>query len=186
MSATDTAKQGGRQARQQRRLFFALWPDPEIHRLLVQASRTYSSRPVREANLHLTLVFLGNRNSDELACFRQAAASVQAPAFVLELNYLGAWSRSGILWLGSSEIPDALLHTYKELQQALLPCGVTPEKRRFVPHITLSRHAKKPKFKGVVDAIGWSVREFVLVESIAQADGVHYEVLERWPLQGTD
>jgi len=164
------------------RLFFALWPDDAVRERLVAASRQWSRHPVPEHNLHMTLVFLGDCTAAQRACYCAAAAGVAGAPFTLALNFLGGRARSGIQWLGSSETPAALLQLVRELSRALLACGFEPEKRRFLPHVTLSRKVRKPIVKAGLDALLWAVSDFALVESVPEPGGVRYQVLERWPL----
>jgi len=130
----------------------------------------------------MTLLFLGGRTASELDCFSDAAGKLQGEAFELQLDYLGNWARPGIQWLGTSRIPPALLGLVNKLQQALKPCGVEEDKRRFIPHITLSRKEKRPRVKAGLEAIHWQVQDFVLAESVSAEGGVRYDILERWPL----
>ncbi|HFD80586.1 MAG TPA: RNA 2',3'-cyclic phosphodiesterase [Gammaproteobacteria bacterium] len=165
-----------------RRLFFALWPDPEVRRRLAEAARRWTPHPLATPNLHMTLVFLGARGEEELRCIIEAVSGIRAEPFDIELDYLGHWGRAGIQWLGSSRIPPALNALVGQLQQRLQPCGYEPEKRRFVPHVTLARKVRKPRIKAGLEPIRWSVREFVLAESVSVEGGVSYQVLQRWPL----
>lgn len=73
-----------------RRLFFALWPNPEVRRQLAKVSHSRTRHPVADANLHMTLLFLGGRTARELDCFCEAAGNLQGEAFELQLDYLGA------------------------------------------------------------------------------------------------
>jgi len=166
-----------------RRLFFALWPDDEVRQRLAAASRQWSRQPVAENKLHMTLLFLGDCTPERRACYCAAAAGVGAERFTLALNFLGGRARSHIQWLGSSDTPDALRCLVRELSRALQECGFEPEKRRFLPHVTLSRKVKKPTVKAGLDALIWPVNEFALVESVREPGGVRYQVLERWPLR---
>jgi len=165
------------------RLFFALWPGDAVRSQLGEVSRQWTRRPIAEEKLHMTLVFLGDRDAEQRQCFCDAAASVKAESFVLQLDYLGAWPRPGIQWLGSSEPCEALLQLVRELNRCFIKCGFEPEKRRFVPHITLSRKERKPRPKNAVAAIEWPVQDFALVESLATPEGVRYQVLQRWLLK---
>lgn len=165
-----------------RRLFFALWPNPEVRRQLANVSHSWTRHPVADANLHMTLLFLGGRTARELDCFCEAAGNLQGEAFELQLDYLGAWARPRIQWLGTSCIPPALLQLVDTLQQALAPCGIEAGKRRFVPHVTLSRKEKNPRVKAGLEAVHWQARDFVLAESVSAQGGVRYAVVQRWPL----
>ena len=166
-----------------RRLFFALWPDAEVRAQLSAVARRWTRRPVADEKLHMTLIFLGQRNEQEVACFRQAASAVQGEPFELQLDYLGGWPRAGIQWLGGSRVPGELPQLVKSLTMALQPCGYEAEKRPFVAHITLARRVRRPKVRTDLEAIHWPVRDFALVESVSADSGARYEVLERWALE---
>ena len=62
-----------------RRLFFALWPDAVLKAQIGHAARTparsVDGRRVRDENLHLTLLFLGNVGADAEARVRIAAGA---------------------------------------------------------------------------------------------------------------
>lgn len=163
------------------RLFFALWPDDATRARLAQAARQCSQRPVAEDKLHMTLHFLGACSADQQACYAQAVSAVHCEAFELQLDYLGGRARSQIQWLSASHPPAALLRLVATLGEVLTGCGYEAEKRRFLPHVTLSRHARKPCIQAGLPAIRWMIRDFVLVESVAVEGQVRYQVRARWP-----
>jgi len=165
-----------------RRLFFALWPSPEVRRQLARVATQWTRHPVAAGNLHMTLLFLGGRSASELDCFCEAAGELQGEAFEMQLDFLGCWTRPRIQWLGTSLIPPALLRLVDTLQQVLVPCGVEAGERRFVPHVTLSRKEKNPRVKAGLEAIHWQAQDFVLAESVSAQGGVRYDVVQRWPL----
>lgn len=165
-----------------KRLFFALWPDAEVRRQLAQAARHWSRHPVPEANLHMTLAFLGGCTEQQQDCLYRVAPGVHGEPFELQLDFLGHWERPRTRWLGTSQIPDALLQLEADLRLALEPCEVKLEERHFVPHVTLSRKEKTPHTQAGLEAIHWRVQDFVLAESVSTPDGVRYDVLRRWPL----
>jgi 2'-5' RNA ligase len=169
-------------AEQKRRLFFALWPDDAVRAQIAAASRAVCKRPVSEANLHLTLCFLGMQDEQARQCFCDAAGQVQGAPFTLLLDRYGGWVRKRIQWLGASAAPVALGELVNALNEALAACGIEAEKRPFVPHLTLSRKATNPRTGPVPEVIHWPVNDFVLVESVPTPDGVRYVVLERWAL----
>lgn len=165
-----------------KRLFFALWPDEATRLRLAAAARQWARHPVPADNLHITLQFLGACDSDQQACYMAAVAGVRADAFELHLDYLGGWPSKRIQWLGTSQPPAALTGLVKALGEALEACGFQPEKRPFVPHVTLSRKVKKPHTGTDLPAIDWAVNEFVLAESVGGEGGARYMVRARWPL----
>lgn len=167
------------------RLFFALWPPPDLVRPLAALVRRHTPAQARRmdaGNLHITLAFVGAVTADTRACLEQAAASVRGEAFELVLERIGTWPGPGILWLAPDRCPPALQRLALDLQQALQPCGYVPEQRPYQPHVTLAR-----KLKGVVPAtiispLHWPVRDFVLVDSVTGPAGPRYQVLARWRL----
>ena len=172
----------GEQAEQKHRLFFALWPDDTVRAQIAAAARAVCKRPVAEANLHLTLRFLGMQDEAALQCFRDVAGQVQGEPFGLVLDRYGGFERKRIQWLGTSAPPAALSGLVSSLNRALEACGIEAETRPFVPHVTLSRKAKKPVTAAIPEVIRWAVDDFVLVESVPTPDGVRYVILERWAL----
>jgi RNA 2',3'-cyclic 3'-phosphodiesterase len=166
---------------QTRRLFFALWPDERTRARLAQVARQWSHHPVAAANLHMTLHFLGATTAEQAQCYTKALSGIIFEPFELKMDYLGGYARSRIQWLGTSQAPAALHTLVEKLGVALEACGYRPDKRHFVPHVTLSRKEKNPRFKAGLPALDWPVSEFVLAESVAVDGGVHYRVVGRWP-----
>jgi len=162
------------------RLFFALWPDDATRARLAQAARQCSHRPVAEDKLHMTLHFLGASSAEQQACYAQAVSAVHCEAFELQLDYLGGRARSQIQWLSASHPPAALLQLVAALGEALSSCDYEVEKRPFLPHVTLSRHVRKPRIQAGLPAVNWMVSDFVLVESVAVEGQVRYQVRGRW------
>ena len=165
------------------RLFFALWPQPELREQLARLARDVPAdgNPVADHNLHLTLVFLGNITADARNCL-SAAAELRAPRFTLTLDQIGYWLKPRVLWLGVSDIPDALVALVDGLNAALTKCGLTPEQRSYQPHVTLLRKAGRPKREFLVQPFEWKAESFCLVESSNEPDGVVYRILDSWNL----
>jgi 2'-5' RNA ligase len=88
-------------------------------------------------NLHLTLVFIGETR--EGAAAKRALDEVTAPPFLLTLEGLGRFRRSGgdLLWLGGGG--EHLESIYDQLRLALSRGGFSLEKRPFKAHLTLGR-----------------------------------------------
>jgi 2'-5' RNA ligase len=165
-----------------RRLFFALWPGAVVQSQLAAEARRWTRHPVPTGNIHMTLVFLGACSEAQSACYVDAVSGIRCESFELQLDYLGAWPRQGIQWLGCSAIPELLPGLVRDMRSVLRSCGLEPDKRPFVPHVTLSRKEKNPRPKSGVEAVCWTVADFVLVESRSLAAGIQYVILQRWPL----
>ena len=168
------------------RLFFALWPDNAVRRQLASLQRQLpkkAGRPVPAGNLHITLHFLGAQSDEAMSCVREAARSVIAGTFGIQLDIFGYFRKAGIFWLGCRDTPEELNHLYRSLGDALIPCKYEPEARPYRPHITLLRKNHSPIVPFPEASISWQVEDFVLVESVSTPEGVRYEVLERYSLK---
>ncbi|MBI3043769.1 MAG: RNA 2',3'-cyclic phosphodiesterase [Betaproteobacteria bacterium] len=168
------------------RLFFAVWPAPEIQRALGDLAqalrRDCGGRALPARNIHLTLVFLGNVGRDRLSRIEEIAAAVTAPCFDLSLERVEYWRHNRIVWAGVERCPEALAALVARLAQALTPEGFRFDERPYVPHITLLRDARRPPRVATVPAIAWPVAMFALVESVPRERGRVYEVVREWPL----
>jgi 2'-5' RNA ligase len=166
-----------------RRLFLALWPPAAERARMAALTCTLSGgRKVHPDNLHLTLVFLGATRNECLLCYEQALRGLIVPTLTLILDRLGYWSRSGILWLGASQIPAELITLVQELNRRLESCGFSSEERPFQAHITLARDWVGPApLTSLAEPLSWQVDQVVMVESRHEDTGRRYEVIGRWP-----
>lgn len=171
-----------------RRLFLALWPgERERQRMVKLTEAITEGRKVRPANLHLTLIFLGATTAERLACYEQALQGIEVPQVTLTLDQFGYRRKQRILWLSTSHTPQPLVDLVAELNQRLQTCGFTLDRRPFHAHVTLAR-----KFPGPAPAeppgepLCWNVDQIVLVESVSEKNGVHYQVLRGWPAKHSE
>lgn len=168
------------------RLFFALWPDDDARKALARLARARlaaaNGRVVAASNLHLTLEFLGSVDAGTRACAERAAQSLSAPAFELEFQRLGYWSRPRVLWSAPETTPDALTGLVSMLREALSACGHQPESRPFHAHVTLARKVRGPVNETTHAPVRWRVSDFHLMASETLARGARYRSLARWPL----
>lgn len=127
------------------RLFLALVPPLPVRRtLLAYAHGLAAARWQGDAQLHVTLRFIGDvdRHTAEmlaLALRQERFAGVSA-----RLEGFGQFDRRGRidqLWAGLAP-RDPLTALHKRLDRLCVGCGLEPEARRFVPHITLARFAR--------------------------------------------
>lgn len=140
-----------------------------------------TGRVVAMENLHITLVFLGALNAAAWQCVEQVAAGMRGEPFSMVLDRFGYWPKPRVLWLGSSQVADALLLLVQALQTGVVACGVTADNRPYQPHVTLLRDARRlPALE--VRPITWHAKSFCLVESVSGPNGVSYRVLRSWDL----
>ncbi len=166
------------------RLFFALWPGEDVRSRLGGVARECAEqvggRRVPDENLHLTLVFLGAVSAAQARAARELVDALGFAPFALSLDEVGFWSRTRIVWVGSSTLPDALTQLLERLNAGVAALGQAPERRRFAAHVTLIRRARRrPRLR--VEPIAWAVSDLCLVRSELGAAGARYEVVARSP-----
>jgi 2'-5' RNA ligase len=167
------------------RIFFALWPPAEtavaLARWSGEARASAGGRPVEAAKIHLTLAFLGDADAQRAVA---AARRVSGAIHDLPLERARYWRESGVVWAGPSETPPALAALAESLRRELGRERFVLERRAFAAHVTLMRKARPAPLPPLPPALGWPVREFLLVRSSLSSAGSAYEPLESFPLAG--
>ena len=98
----------------------------------------------KPSNVHLTLKFLGGVPALRIEPVSKAverAASAISP-FEIEVAGTGCFPsvRSArVLWVGLSNVPDAMKQLYSNIESELEREGFPREKRKFSPHLTIGR-----------------------------------------------
>lgn len=172
--------------RPQRRLFFGIWPDARAAESLRQLTArlrrdgVMSGRPVDTDRLHLTLHHLGEFADQVpqslLPSAQEAAATVKTAPFDVIFDRIGG-TRDRLLLRASDKL-TALRDFRQALSTALVKAGLRRD-IDFNPHVTLSYDSGDIP-ETLIQPIGWSVREFVLVESLL---GQHKHIRHGvWPI----
>ena len=169
------------------RLFFALWPDQELRRQIIELFSAFElkdskARFMRAMNIHMTLHFIGNVSFAERDCLRREAAKQSGRPFQLQIDCQGFFEKPKVLWLGCSRPPRDLFELQRELGELLLPSGFSPENRPYNPHVSIARKLRREPAPVEFKGLDWSVDRFVLVESHSIASGVEYRVIDEFPL----
>ncbi len=136
------------------RLFWAIPLPEEIHTAIAHIQEELAHRVPRDSvrwtpphNVHLTLVFLGNRPRNEVAALveRTKEALDGIPPFQMELEAVGVfpnYRRPRIVWLGVGGNTDTLVRVQAAVARAMALMGWKPEARPFTPHLTIGRVRK--------------------------------------------
>ncbi len=167
------------------RLFFALWPQLETSQKLYDLAGKLlrgHGRRVTPENIHLTLAFLGAVPPPFGHCAEQVSGAIHGESFTMTLGQIGCWVQSGILWVGPTHVPTALLQLAQVLNAGLTTCGYVPEKRPYTAHLTLARKVHHCQEMQSIEPLTWDVRQFCLARSRTYAEGVRYEILRTWSL----
>jgi 2'-5' RNA ligase len=124
------------------RLFVALdLPWSLKQRLALLAGGLPGARWITPENYHLTLRFIGEIPPYRAEEVDHALSALRARGFTLSLSGVGTFVKGGrvnALWVGAERNPS-LDHLQNKIETALQRAGVEPERRRFVPHVTLAR-----------------------------------------------
>ena len=174
------------------RLFVACRPPPEIRRLLLAAMGGISgARWQDEDQLHLTLRFIGEAESWLAGDVHAALQRVHHPAFDIRLAGIGSFDRRGrveAIWAGLAP-QDSIKALHGKIDQALVRAGLEPERRAYLPHITLARMGRSVgDVRGFVEMSGglsspeFRVDRFSLFESQLSPLGALYTEVQRYKL----
>lgn len=172
--------------RRDRRCFFALWPTDEfraeIQAATLSIAKASGGRLIPPRNFHVTLLFLGDTPPESFGMVQQAGARLAGkPAFELHFDGIEAWGRK-VLALTPSTPPAAAIDSAEQLRASLSNLLPRQDEHEFRPHVTLARDLPRGRRAQKVKTLCQKVNDFVLVESVRDAGGSHYSVLERWPL----
>jgi 2'-5' RNA ligase len=177
---------------QNERIFFAFLPDAEtaarIHAfaLAQKESHGFSANLILPEHLHVTLFHLGDWQAmpeEVVRLSKDAAELIRVAPFEVTFNRAESFrNRTGIypFVLTGNGAQWRALHA--SLAAALKKVGLgAATLGDFQPHITLTYDEIRAK-PAAVDAIGWTVRDFVLIHSRLGKTTHHH--LARWPLDG--
>jgi 2'-5' RNA ligase len=128
---------------------------------------------------HLTLAFLGEQSDPGAFDLRPVAA--RHTVFPLALSGASRLGRA-VVATGVRGDTRALQHLAHDVQDACREAGAVLERRRWRPHLTVSRDGVVPAALWEYEGPGWTVAEVELVHSVLGRDGQH-RVLETAPLR---
>jgi 2'-5' RNA ligase len=177
------------------RLFVALRPPAAIRDALIDTMDGIpEARWQDDEQLHLTLRFIGTVDRPVAEDIAAALAGLRATTPAVALAGVGRFDnrgRSEAVWAGV--VPhDALAALHRKVDQALVRAGLEPERRAFLPHVTLARlprgaHAEAEVASWLARHAALASAPFVLphlmlYESHLGRGGATYEAIARWPL----
>ena len=151
------------------------------------------------ANLHVTLLFLGDVDERELGavCRAVAKAAATEPPFTLTAAGVGAFPnarRPKTVWAGITDGAGPLQRLNAALEERMLELGCyRQEERGYTPHLTLGRAKRDADGFALASEIpkrlAWdggatTVDEVLVYSSETGRDGPEYAVIGRAPLSG--
>ena len=186
------------------RSFLAFELPPEMKNTIsgvyekVRTSRL-AVRWVRPESIHITVVFMGNVREEDLPRIGNEAgeAGSDFAPFHASLKGMGCFPgcrNPRVIWVGLEGEIERMSSLRDDLQNRLIPFGITPEKRGFKPHLTLGRFKKPSREEGEIGILMdryqdltspvCSLHELVLFKSDLKPGGAVYTKMLSFPLSG--
>lgn len=164
------------------RLFFALWPTDAERAAMASwqapLHKQCGGRVMRAETLHATVVFLGEVAEHRLEALRLAAQEAKFQSFELHLTRAHYWRHNRIVYTAPEKVPPQLAELVKGLESSLGKYRFRFDRRPYKPHISLLRNTEwGDESLPSMPAVCWRCNEFVLVQSLSDANGPYYRIL---------
>ena len=151
----------------------------------------------RDANLHLTLKFLGEISTTSVADFSKAVslAVTQVQPFSIRFEQAGIFPTHGqprVLWIGINDLSSKLAELHARLEVESARAGFAKGTRPFHPHLTIARLRQADHARALAvahkqlefDPLEIAVAELVVIRSELSSEGSKYTVVSRHALFG--
>lgn len=178
-----------------KRLFVAI-DIPEVVRLALEAlqEETRGFHWVAATNLHLTLKFIGDVDSELQEEIERTLGELQTEPFILPVESIGVFPAIGqpfVVWAGLGTGHPRLFGLQKNVEDRLFQLGIEPERHRYTPHLTLARcrEASPEAVRQFVKkhreftAPPFRVESFTLYSSLPKQGSSIYRVEKQWSLE---
>lgn len=176
------------------RLFVALdLPDPVKRDLTLLGYGLPGATWIEPGNMHLNLRFIGEVDEGTYSDIRASLTEVQLESFTLALKGTGFFppkQQPHTLWAGIEKSePLTILHS--RVEAALARAGISRDRRKYAPHVTLARLSDAP----IQRVAGWlatnalfktgafPVGSFHLYSSTLTGHGAVYQIEQEYELQ---
>ena len=149
----------------------------------------------RDANLHLTLKFLGEIPTTSVTDFSKAVslAVTQVQPFSIRFDQTGIFPTHGqprVLWIGITDLSTRLAELHACVEEESARVGFAKETRPFHPHLTIARlrHSDNARELAVAhkqmefDPVEIAVAELLVIRSELSSEGSKYTVVSRHTL----
>jgi 2'-5' RNA ligase len=174
------------------RLFVAIRPPQEVRDLLIDAmDDSPALRWVGDEQLHLTLRFIGEVERPMANDIAGTLDRLRSQAFDLRIKGVGKFEQrnGGAVWAGA-EPRDPVIALAAKVERALQQIGLEPERRSFMPHVTLARWNRRNaeaisafiRRNADLHSERFAVDRFTLFESKLSRHGAHYDEIASFSL----
>lgn len=176
------------------RLFVALRPPAPVRAALLDfMNGVENARWQDEAQLHLTLRYIGEVPAARAEEVAEEVGRVEMQPFPLILRGVGHFERKGAphaLWAGVAP-SEQLKVLHSRVERACRSAGIAAEGRKFAPHVTLARLNRSAgpvggwlQRHGAFASQEWLADHMILYESHLSPKGAEYTPVIRYPLNG--
>ncbi|MFV0597681.1 RNA 2',3'-cyclic phosphodiesterase [Shewanella sp.] len=187
------------------RLFLGFAPTCIQRQQLLQLQQSLRSQlaphanPVTQANLHLTLAFLGLVNQTQLAQLIQGVDKLSKPKFTVTLDSIAVWPKAQVYCLKGENVSTELALLASQAQDLAKQLQLHRSEHPFRPHISLFRKAKslgvfeneltlrelaqRDLAHAQMTALTLAPEQLHLYLSTSGDCGVEYQILHSWSLE---
>uniref|UniRef100_A0A7V3ZTX3 RNA 2',3'-cyclic phosphodiesterase n=1 Tax=candidate division WOR-3 bacterium TaxID=2052148 RepID=A0A7V3ZTX3_UNCW3 len=146
---------------------------------------------VEKENLHITLIFLGERDLTFLAKVKEILKNMAKgfksfPTNLKDFGFFPNAKKPRVFWIGIEKNKDLIVQIAEKLKENLKNIGFKPEEREFSPHLTIGRFRESLNCEKYL-SLKYQSKEFLinkitLFKSILTSKGPIYEVIESYDL----
>lgn len=177
------------------RLFVAIrFPEEVRQSLATLCAGVPGARWAKPDQFHMTLRFIGEVDGRVAHAVAEELSSVTMPSFELKLFGVGTFGdkrKTHSLWAGVRPNP-ALNRLQEKVDNAVLRAGLSPDRRKFAPHVTLARLNNAPvdrlgaflSHHALYEAPAFMCDRFVLYSSFLSSSGAIYTPERVYRLDG--
>jgi len=161
----------------------------EIKRIqyAIKENTYFKGKFTEPKNLHLTLKFLGEIDTDKINAVKQQLKEIQLKPFEAELGEVSVFSKRHIriIWI---KLEGKVVELQKKVDEALV--GLFKPEQRFMSHITIARVKSINDNRALLDylqnlsckEIKFNVDRFLLKQSELFPEGPVYKDIEEYKL----
>jgi len=145
-------------------------------------------RWVDQANYHITLAFLGEQEEHDLENLAEHLDNhLSETGLTISVSHFSPFPESKPKLIAAMiEKNETLSELHQQVSNSVLASPIIPDKRRFIPHITLGRYRhSKNQFAGAIPTsieLSGEIAEVTIFESVLTPTGAEYDAIFRFPL----
>lgn len=178
-----------------KRLFIAIELPPNIKAKIIEFQDKLKKLPIKATwakpeNIHLTLVFLGEIDYNQIPDIIATLDKLKDDAFEVSFSRLGGFpslNKVQTLWLGIQE-NLALSYLQMKISKRLAQLDLKIDERKFIPHITVGRFKKPQNLEKKLSQFAeinfgsFKAKEFILFESELLSKGAKHITIKKFLL----